>query len=879
MKKTVMLIDGSSLIYRAFFALPNLTNNDGVMTNGVYGFLTMYKNAFDKYKPDYVLVAFDRSGGTFRNEEFKDYKANRDKTPNELSYQFGILKDVLESMGVKYTDLDGFEADDIVGTYAKMAKEAGDEAVLITGDRDYLQLVDDGIIVYLTRKGVSDTVEYNVEKIKEEYGISPKQLIDVKGLMGDKSDNIPGVDGIGEKRALQYIQKYGSIEGLYENIDDITGKKTKENIENGEAMAYLSKKIGTIVTDAPVEFDYDDLALGEIDKESLREKFAKLNFNKFLDELDSDGKDSPKIEFKYEITDDFKDLIESIKEDKEFFFKSLYNGDNYIHSEIFKLAIKTKDSKVFIIKPDDEFTKNFKEIFADESIRKTSFDIKEEIVLFDKIGIKLKAPYDDLMLMHYLIDPSRSSYDLKVLSQSYANFEVDNEEALLGKGAKKKKYEDIESDKLNSYLASIIYAIEYSKDKLLENLKEYQMLDLYDNIEKKLAGVLAAIEIVGFATDREVLEELKEGLDSQIEDLTKDIYDYAGSEFNINSTKQLGEVLFKDLDLPVIKKTKTGFSTDQSVLEKLRDKHPIIEKIEKYRETYKLRSTYIEGLENAIDEDGRIRSTFRQNIASTGRLSSQEPNLQNLPIKTDEGRAIRKAFKAAEGNILIDADYSQIELRILASLADDKNMQDAFNHNIDIHTQTASEVFNTPLNKVSKLQRSEAKAVNFGIIYGISDYGLSQNLNIPRKQAKDYIDSYKASYPQIKAYMDNVVKLAKDQGYIETLFHRRRYIPEISSRNFNVRSFGERIALNTPIQGTAADIIKIAMINTHQTLLDEGLDARIILQIHDEIIIESSLEDKDRAKEILKKCMEDAAELKVKLVVDIGFGDSMYESK
>ena len=879
MKKTVMLIDGSSLIYRAFFALPNLTNNDGVMTNGVYGFLTMYKNAFDKYKPDYVLVAFDRSGGTFRNEEFKDYKANRDKTPNELSYQFGILKDVLESMGVKYTDLDGFEADDIVGTYAKMAKEAGDEAVLITGDRDYLQLVDDGIIVYLTRKGVSDTVEYNVEKIKEEYGISPKQLIDVKGLMGDKSDNIPGVDGIGEKRALQYIQKYGSIEGLYENIDDITGKKTKENIENGEAMAYLSKKIGTIVTDAPVEFDYDDLALGEIDKEGLREKFAKLNFNKFLDELDSDGKDSPKIEFKYEITDDFKDLIGSIKEDKEFFFKSLYNGDNYIHSEIFSLAIKTKNSKVFIIKPDDEFTKNFKEIFADESIRKTSFDIKEEIVLLDKIGIKLKAPYDDLMLMHYLIDPSRSSYDLKVLSQSYANFEVDNEEALLGKGAKKKKYEDIESDKLNSYLASIIYAIEYSKDKLLENLKEYQMLDLYDNIEKKLAGVLAAMEIVGFATDREVLEELKEGLDSQIEDLTKDIYDYAGSEFNINSTKQLGEVLFKDLDLPVIKKTKTGFSTDQSVLEKLRDKHPIIEKIEKYRETYKLRSTYIEGLENAIDEDGRIRSTFRQNIASTGRLSSQEPNLQNLPIKTDEGRAIRKAFKAAEGNILIDADYSQIELRILASLADDKNMQDAFNHNIDIHTQTASEVFNTPLDKVTKLQRSEAKAVNFGIIYGISDYGLSQNLNIPRKQAKDYIDSYKASYPQIKAYMDNVVKLAKDQGYIETLFHRRRYIPEISSRNFNVRSFGERIALNTPIQGTAADIIKIAMINTHQTLLDEGLDARIILQIHDEIIIESSLEDKDRAKEILQKCMEDAAELKVKLVVDIGFGDSMYESK
>ena len=405
------------------------------------------------------------------------------------------------------------------------------------------------------------------------------------------------------------------------------------------------------------------------------------------------------------------------------------------------------------------------------------------------------------------------------------------------------------------------------------------MVDLYENIEKKLAKVLASMEIIGFGTDRKILEEIKAQLDGQIEELTQDIYDLAGSEFNINSTKQLGEVLFKDLELPVIKKTKTGFSTDASVLDKLRDKHPIIEKIERYRETYKLRSTYIEGLENAIDEDGRIRSTFRQNIASTGRLSSQEPNLQNLPIKTDEGRAIRKAFKAGEGKVLIDADYSQIELRILASLSDDKNMQDAFNHGIDIHTQTASEVFHTPLDEVTKLQRSEAKAVNFGIIYGISDYGLSQNLNIPRARAKDYIDKYKKSYPQIKEYMDNVVKLAKDQGYIETLFKRRRYVPEISSRNFNVRSFGERIALNTPIQGTAADIIKIAMIKTYEKLKEEGLDAKIILQIHDEIIIESSEEDKEKAREILKECMENAADLKVDLLVDIGFGESMYESK
>ncbi len=877
MKKTVMLIDGSSLIFRAFFALPNLSNNDGVMTNGVYGFLTMYRNAFDKYKPDYVLVAFDRSSKTFRNDEYKDYKANRDKTPNELSYQFGILKDVLDSMGVKYTDLDGFEADDIVGTYARMAKEAGDRAVLITGDRDYLQLVDDDILVYLTKKGVSDTVEYTVEKIEEEYGITPKQLIDVKGLMGDKSDNIPGVDGIGEKRALEFIRKYGSIENLYDNLDDISGKKTKENLENGEAVAYMSKKIGTIVTHAPVEFEYDDLALGEPDIAGLREKFSKLNFNKFLEELDGGGPETASKEFTFKTSKDLKDLIDSSKKTREIFFKSVYDGENYIHSEIYKLAIKSKDTDVYIIEP--EKIKDLKEVFEDKSINKVSFDIKEEMVLLDKLGIDLIGPYDDLMLMHYLIDPSRSSYDLKLLSQSYLTYELDSDETLIGKGAKIKKYADVNQDELALLLAAKINAIEDAKDKVFKNLAEYEMVDLYENIEKKLAKVLASMEIIGFGTDRKILEEIKAQLDQQIEELTKDIYDLAGSEFNINSTKQLGEVLFKDLELPVIKKTKTGFSTDASVLDKLRDKHPIIEKIERYRETYKLRSTYIEGLENAIDEDGRIRSTFRQNIASTGRLSSQEPNLQNLPIKTDEGRAIRKAFKAGEGKVLIDADYSQIELRILASLSDDKNMQDAFNHGIDIHTQTASEVFHTPIDEVTKLQRSEAKAVNFGIIYGISDYGLSQNLNIPRARAKDYIDKYKKSYPQIKEYMDNVVKLAKDQGYIETLFKRRRYVPEISSRNFNVRSFGERIALNTPIQGTAADIIKIAMIKTYEKLKDQGLDAKIILQIHDEIIIESSEEDKEKAREILKECMENAADLKVDLLVDIGFGESMYESK
>ena len=879
MKKTVMLIDGSSLIFRAFFALPKLTNNDGVMTNGVYGFLTMYRNAFDRYKPDYILVAFDRASKTFRHKEFKDYKATRNKMPSELSYQFGILKDILDSLNVKYTDLDGFEADDIVGTYAKMAQEAGYDSVLITGDRDYLQLVDEKIVVNLTKKGVSETKEYTIDAIKEEFGLTPKQLIDVKGLEGDKSDNIPGVEGIGPKKAIDFIQKYGSIEGLYEHIDEISGKKTKERLIDSEPIAYMSKKIGTIVTSAPVEFELEELKVAEPDLPSLREKYSKYNFNKFLEDMDGGKSEVKKKDFTYKKLDDYEKFADEIRSKKEFTFKCLYEGESYIHSKVYKLAIKTEDSPTYILDPDQAFLDSFKDVFEDENILKNSFDIKEDLVLLNKLGIDIKFPFDDLMLMHYLIDPSRSTYDLKTLSQAYLDYEVMSEVDLMGKGKKALSYGELDYDKLSNYLASELNAIEDSKDKLIDKLNEYKMYELYEDIEIKLSKVLADMEIIGFVTDRKVLLDLKEDINKDLEKLTTEIYELSGSEFNINSTKQLGEVLFKDLDLPVIKKTKTGFSTDASVLEKLRDKHQIIPKIERYRELFKLQSTYIEGLEKAIDDDGRIRSTFRQNIAATGRLSSQDPNLQNLPIKTDEGRLIRKAFKAGQGKILIDADYSQIELRILASLSGDEHMIEAFRKGEDIHAKTASKVFHTPLNKVTKRQRSDAKAVNFGIIYGISDYGLSQNLNIPRKEAKEYIDNYMASYPSIKKYMDSIVEKAKKDGYVETLFNRRRYVPEINSKNFNVRSFGQRVALNTPIQGTAADIIKIAMIETDKNLKKAGLDAKIVLQIHDEIILEASENDKDSAIEILRKSMEEAANLKVPLIVDIDTGESMYESK
>ena len=880
MSKKVMLIDGSSLIFRAFFALPNLTNADGVMTNGVYGFLTMYFRAVEEYKPDYILVAFDKKTKTFRHKEFKDYKANRDKAPNELNYQFGILKDILDSLNVKYLDIDGFEADDIVGTYSKIAKDEGLETVIITGDKDYFQLVNDDVIVYLTRKGISQMEEITEEKIKEDYGLSPKQLIDVKGLMGDKSDNIPGVDGIGEKTAIKYIKKYGSMEDLYENLDDISGKKTKENLENSRQIAFLSKKIGTIITNAPVDFKISDLKVADPDMDALKEKFSKYNFNKFLEKFE-DGNDVQRedLDFPYSFTDDDFSIIEDIEKEKIFYFKTIFENDNYIHSNAFKIAIKSPSSKTFIYNPDEKFVENFKKYFEDENISKVSFDIKEDIVLFNKLGIEINFPYDDTMLMHYLIDPSRSSYDLKTFSQAFLKYEVLNEEDLLGKGRNKKSYKDLSNEELGKYLASIINAIEDSLDILTNKLKELSMYDLYKDCEIKLSKVLADMEITGFVCDIDELENIKDEVSLELKDLEKIIYELSGSEFNINSPKQLSKILFEDLELPIIKKTKTGYSTNAKVLEKLRDKHPIIEKIERYREMYKLKSTYLESLEACIDQDGRIRSTFKQNVTATGRLSSTEPNLQNLPIRTEEGRKIRKAFKAEDGKVLIDADYSQIELRVLAHLANDKKMQEAFSNDIDIHTKTASEVFDTPIDEVTKLQRSEAKAVNFGIIYGISDYGLSQNLNIPRKRAKEYIENYLDTYPQIKKYMKDIVKKAKEEGFVNTIFNRRRYVPEINSKNFNVRSFGERVALNTPIQGSAADIIKFAMINSYLNLKKAKINAKIVLQIHDEIIIEVSKKDLEKAKEILKTSMEEAVNLKVPLLVDIDSGDSMYESK
>lgn len=877
MTEKILLIDGSSLLFRAFYAIRDLSTSEGIMTNGVYGFLTMYINAFNKFNPDYVLVAFDRKSKTFRHEQFKDYKATREKIPNEINHQFAILRNLLDYMNIKHLDVEGFEADDIVGTYAKLAKKENLEVIIITGDRDYLQLVDENTTVYYTLRGVTQMKEYTPEIIWEDYNIKPIQLIDVKALMGDKSDNIPGVEGIGEKTALKYIREYGNLENLYQHIDDFKNK-AKEKLENGKMSAFLSLTLGKIVTDCPVGFSIEDLKLRGYDQEKLEQELLKLEFNSFIPKLITEKVEDNTLDSNFIYDYDLK-FIDELKKEKEIYFDIFTDGDNYHFSKATYLALSKKDdSTVYIYDYNEEIVKKSRDIFENTHTGKVSYDIKRNIVLLKKSGVDLRYNYEDLMLMHYLIDPSLSEYTLKQTASNILSINIADKNELFKKARKKVDISEIEKDKLFDFISRNLQVLKRLKNVLLKKLDEYEMRDLYRNVELKLTYVLAQMEYKGFVCKKEVLEKLSVDIVKEIKDISEEIYMMAGEEFNINSPKQLGVILFEKIKLPIIKKTKTGYSTNQKVLDKLRQSHPIIEKIESYRSLSKLYSTYIEGLEKSIAEDGRIHTTFKQ-IAATGRISSTEPNLQNLPIRSGEGRKIRKAFQADENHVLVDADYSQIELRVLAHMADDPKMIEYFKKGYDIHQKTASEVFHVDEKEVTKDMRSKAKAVNFGIIYGISDYGLSQNLSIPRMDAKVYIDNYLNAFPNIKKYMKDVVSKAKDLGYTTTLFNRRRYVPELNDKNFNIRGFGERIALNTPIQGSAADIIKIAMIDVYERLEREKIDCSIILQIHDEIILESSYEDRQRAREILVDCMQNAVKLKVDLSVDANIGKDMYESK
>lgn len=877
----ILLVDGSSLIYRAFYAIRHLTTMDGIPTNAVYGFLSMYYKALDEYKPDHICVAFDRSGPTLRTKDYEDYKAGRQKTPSELSGQFGILKDILEASGVSHIDMDDYEADDILGTLAKAAQEKGYEAICLTGDRDYLQLVDENIKVVLTKKGISSTIIYDEEKIFEEYGIEPKDLIEVKALMGDKSDNIPGVPGIGEKTALKLVSQFKNLENIYENIDKVSGKKLTENLIENKDLAFMSRKLGTIYLDVPMDTDIESYGFAEPDYDRLRETFTRLEFKTFLSYLPNEEVEIFEYDYELLTLENIEETLKEIEEQESFTFKIFYDEDDYIASTPVAIGIKAKDCKIKIGIFSDEFTEEacmsglspaFKSM-----AKKISFDIKSDLYYFLQKELSLEN-YRDNMIAEYLIDPSRTSYSVDKQASEYLNININPLEDIRGKGAKAKKLSELDKKDLEDYMANYIAVSEKVYPKLEEIVADREMVDLYEEIELPLVEVLADMELEGICVDKNILEEISLDLEKRIESISQKIYELADETFNINSSKQLGVILFDKLELPVIKKTKTGYSTAQEVLDKLRGKHEIIDYIEQYRELSKLKSTYIDGIIPLITEEGKIHTSFKQHITATGRISSANPNLQNIPIRTEDGRKIRKAFVPSPESTFVDADYSQIELKVLAHLSNDENMLEAFKNDEDIHTLTASQVFHKEKDEVTRDERSNAKAVNFGIIYGISDYGLSRDLDISRQEAESYIQSYMKAYPKIEEYMGQIIEEGKEDGYVTTMHNRRRYIPELKSSNFNIRSFGERIALNTPIQGSAADIIKIAMVKTYKSLKEKNYKSKLILQVHDELIIDAKDDELEEIKALLKDTMEGAADLKSDLSVELSTGESWYET-
>ena len=885
MDNKFLIIDGSSLFFRAFYALPLLKTKRGLYTNAIYGFVMMVENAIEKINPTHVAVCFDMKGKTFRSDIYKDYKGTRQKTPNELEQQWPLVRDILGHMNIKILESPVYEADDIAGTLAKLGSEEGFENYLLTGDKDYFQLVNDKTKVLFTRKGITDMDIMTVEKIEEDYGIEPLEFIELKALMGDSSDNIPGIYGIGEKTGLKLIREFHTLENLYDNIDDVSGKKLKEKLVDGKTAAFMSKKLGTIVRDVPIEESLNDFKKRDYDYEKLSELYREFEFNSMLDRLPEEYRkeeveEISQDDFEFVEIKDLKDIEKEIKDKKSFAFKFITDGKIYEDVKPTYLAVKVKDLEVKIISYEDIDFDFLKDLMEDEEVEKLGYSLKEDIIILMDHEIDIKNYSHDVEIAEYLLNSTKSDYDINKISMEYFKNGYLDLEDLLGKGAKKKNYSDLGKDDLFKYFAFVLNTIYRLEDIQKEKIEEEEMTSLYQDMELPLVEVLASMEYVGINTDEAVLDEIDEQIIEKLKNLEEEIYGEAGEEFNINSPKQLGIILFEKMDFPVIKKTKTGYSTSADVLEKLRGKGEIIDKILDYRKFSKLKSTYIDGLKSVINKKTkRIHSRFMQTVTATGRISSTDPNLQNIPIKTEEGRLIRKAFLASEGGVLVDADYSQIELRVLAALSDDKEMLDAFKHGLDIHRKTASEVFHVDYDDVNDLERSEAKAVNFGIVYGISDYGLSQNLNIPRKAAKEYIDNYLGHFVGIKDYMSEEIKNGKDKGYVETIFKRRRYIPELNAKNFNIRSFGERIALNTPIQGSAADIIKIAMVKVYNELKKRNLKSKLIIQIHDELVVDTAEDELEEVKELMKDLMENSVDLNVKLSVDMNTGKNLYESK
>lgn len=873
----LVLIDGNSLSFRAFYALPLLSNHAGIHTNAVYGFAMLLEKIIKEEKPNHFLVAFDAGKTTFRHSKYSEYKGGRQKTPPELSEQFPYIRQLLDAYHIKRYELDNYEADDIIGTLSRQADEADFETIIITGDRDLTQLATDNVTIYYTKKGVTDVDHYTPEFIAEKYqGLVPKQIIDMKGLMGDTSDNIPGVAGVGEKTAIKLLNQFESVEGVYEHIEEVTAKKLKEKLINSKADAFMSKDLATINVHSPIEVSLEDTKLTLQDDTAEKiELFKKLEFKQLLADIDTSSNNEEVIDKTFEIEQDFQNV--DLNDLNEAVIHFELEGTNYLKDAILKFGFYTNHQHVVINADDVKNYKNLVRWLEDKNTTKIVYDAKKTYVSAHRLGINIENIEFDVMLASYIIDPSRSIDDVKSVVSLYGQNYVKDNITIFGKG---KKHHIPEESILNEHIASVTEAISAVTPIMKSQLEDYNQIELLKDLELPLARILSEMEEIGIYTDINDLKEMEFEIQKKLDVLISNIHESAGEAFNINSPKQLGVVLFETLQLPVIKKTKTGYSTAVDVLEKLQGEHPIIDDILEYRQLSKLQSTYVEGLQKVISKDHRIHTRFNQTLAQTGRLSSVDPNLQNIPIRLEEGRKIRKAFKpTSKDSVILSVDYSQIELRVLAHITQDESLKHAFINGHDIHTATAMKVFNVESDQVDSLMRRQAKAVNFGIVYGISDYGLSQSLGITRKKAKAFIDDYLASFPGVKQYMSDIVKDAKAQGYVETLLHRRRYIPDITSRNFNLRSFAERTAMNTPIQGSAADIIKLAMVKFSEKIKETKYHAKLLLQVHDELIFEIPKSEVEDFSKFVEEIMEQALVLDVPLKVDSNYGATWYDAK
>ena len=874
-----MLIDGNSLSFRAFYALPLLSNKAGIHTNAILGFAKLLEKIIREEQPTHFLVAFDAGKTTFRHSKYSEYKGGRQKTPPELSEQFPYIRQLLDAYHIKHYELENYEADDIIGTLSKEADQNDFETIIVTGDRDLTQLATQNVTIYYTKKGVTDVDHYTPEFIAEKYnGLKPIQIIDMKGLMGDSSDNIPGVAGVGEKTAIKLLNQFDSVEGVYENIDKVSGKKLKEKLELSHEDALMSKELATINRYSPIEVTLNDTKLSDIkDNHEKIELFKKLEFKQLLADIDNKASEfeQEQKQVSFDILPTFEYVDFNHLDEAVIHFE--IDGSNYLKDDILKFGFYDKERYIVV---DADNIKDYPELIKwleNENSKKVVYDAKKTFVIAHRLNINIQNIVFDAMLASYIIDPSRTIDDVYSVVTNYHQTYVKEDVSIYGKG-KKRQVPDTEI--LNTHIASITKSIDAVKPLMEKELESHQQMNLLKDLELPLARILSKMEEIGIYTDVNDLQRMQQELQEKLELLVQRIHDAAGEEFNINSPKQLGVVLFETLKLPVIKKTKTGYSTAVDVLEQLQNEHPIINDILEYRQLAKLQSTYVEGLQKVISNDKRIHTRFNQTLAQTGRLSSVDPNLQNIPIRLEEGRKIRKAFKpSSEDSVILSADYSQIELRVLAHITQDDSLKEAFIHGQDIHTATARKVFGVEAEEVTDLMRRQAKAVNFGIVYGISDYGLSQSLNITRKEAKIFIDDYLASFPGVKQYMSDIVKDAKANGYVETLLHRRRYIPDITSRNFNLRGFAERTAMNTPIQGSAADIIKLAMVEFDKQVQHTSYKAKLLLQVHDELIFEVPKSEVEEFSLFVEDIMEHALDLDVPLKVDSNYGPTWYDAK